>query len=283
MEHHFNIYIAKEYGILEAILLENIYFWIMKNKVNNKNFYDGYYWTYNSAKAFKELFPYATERKIRNALMRLKDAGLIITGNYNKSAYDRTLWYALTEKGFSHFTFSKIKNTESENQNELNVTPIPDNNTDNKPDDKTNNKKEKKENTEIDEMLNEEINDGGLKETFIEFVKMRKAIKKPLTSFALKKMIKKLQMMSNDTNEQIQILEQSIINSWQGIFPLKDKPQIDISKPPEKKKDEKISVYNTDNLNDDDYSALVRTRSEEERKQLMNKFIEEGKVTVEYF
>ena len=33
--HSFNIDIAKEYGILEAVLLNNIYFWVEKNANNN--------------------------------------------------------------------------------------------------------------------------------------------------------------------------------------------------------------------------------------------------------
>ena len=65
MKHSFDVELAKEYGILEAILIQNIYFWIEKNKANKKHFYDGRYWTYNSKKAFSEMFPYASERQIK--------------------------------------------------------------------------------------------------------------------------------------------------------------------------------------------------------------------------
>ncbi len=98
MNHSFNVRIATEYGMLEAVLMEHLYFWIEKNKANNVNFYDGYYWTYNSVKALSELFPYASKNTISKALHHLEKEGLIIVGNYNKSAYDRTTWYALTEK-----------------------------------------------------------------------------------------------------------------------------------------------------------------------------------------
>ena len=43
MQHSFDIDIAKEYGILEAILLNNMQFWIEKNKANGINYYDGNY------------------------------------------------------------------------------------------------------------------------------------------------------------------------------------------------------------------------------------------------
>ena len=130
MIHSFDIEIAKEYGITEAILLNNIYFWIEKNKANNQNFYDEHYWTYNSKKAFTELFPYLTERQIEYALKKLVNEGLIITGNYNKSAYDRTLWYAITKKGYSILQNCGMETTKLLNRTHEIVEPIPDINTD---------------------------------------------------------------------------------------------------------------------------------------------------------
>jgi len=133
MEHSFNIKIAKEYGILEAILLRNIYFWVEHNRANNTNYYDGEYWTYNSNKAFAELFQYATPRQIQYALNKLRDAGLIMVGNYNKNAYDRTLWYTLTEKGQSIIQDCIVHLTNLSNGKNTSVEPIPDNKPTKKP------------------------------------------------------------------------------------------------------------------------------------------------------
>lgn len=140
MQHSFDIDIAKEYGILEAILLNNLWFWIEKNRANGTNYYDDNYWTYNSTRAFNELFPYASQRKIQTALAHLKDEEIIITGNYNKSAYDRTLWYAFTKKGKSIMQKCKMENTELVNGNDENVTPIPDSKPVKKPSKKPNSK-----------------------------------------------------------------------------------------------------------------------------------------------
>lgn len=82
------------------------------------------------------------------------------------------------------------------------------------------NKKEKKS-TEIDDLINSNFTDDELKNTVYEFIKMRKAIKKPLTTRGLELMIKKLYKITTDINEQIEILNNSIMNNWQGIFPLK--------------------------------------------------------------
>ena len=107
MKHIFDIEIAEQYGINAAILLENIGFWIARSEANEINFYDGNYWTFNSHRALRELFPYMSEKQIRSALDKLINDGLLVTGNYNKATYDRTLWYALTEKGKSILHFVK--------------------------------------------------------------------------------------------------------------------------------------------------------------------------------
>lgn len=133
MNHTFDVDIAVEYGLNCAIILENLKFWIAKNEANEVNFHDGYYWTYNSVKAFKKLFPYISERQISNALNKLEENGIIITGNYNAVAYDRTKWYAITKKGESIMQKCKMKNVKKVNGSVKKVEPIPDINRDIKP------------------------------------------------------------------------------------------------------------------------------------------------------
>lgn len=129
MEHIFNIHIAKKFGIIEAILIQHFEFWILKNQANSKNFHDGVYWTYNSTRAFSELFPYLTQRQIQYALKHLKEEGIIQTGNFNKSTYDRTLWYSFTKNGISILQFCKMEGAKLLNGFTENVKPIPDINT----------------------------------------------------------------------------------------------------------------------------------------------------------
>lgn len=95
--HFFDVDIATKYGVNAAIILNNLRFWIDHNKANGKHFHEGRFWTYNTVAAFEELFPYMGRKQIANALKKLEEAGLILTGNYNQIAYDRTKWYALTD------------------------------------------------------------------------------------------------------------------------------------------------------------------------------------------
>lgn len=248
MEHSFNIELAKKYGILEAILLKNLWFWIEKNRANEKNFYDGTYWTYNSTRAFNELFPYASKSSIKRALKSLQEKGIIKTGNYNKSSYDRTLWYAFTDLGESIVSNRQMETNKSSNGNEQNGLTIPDINTNDKTKDIKTNKKKKKE-TEFDSVINENFTDEELKQTIYEFIKMRKAIKKPLTTRGLELMINKLKKMTSNTNEQIQILNNSIMNNWLGIFPLKE----------EEKQKEKVE-YVINEMTEEEYFARMQNR-----------------------
>lgn len=128
--HIFDTDIAVKYGVNAAILLQNLGYWIKQNEANQTNYYDGFYWTYNSRRAYRLLFPYMSERQINTAFQKLIDDGLVITGNYNKIAYDRTLWYALTQKGKSILHFDIMENVDLQNGNEQIETPIPNINTD---------------------------------------------------------------------------------------------------------------------------------------------------------
>lgn len=121
MEHHFNIYVANIVGINAAIIFKNISHWCEKNKANKENLIEGEYWTYNSIKAFTELFPYMSAKQITSALNKLKETGFIDIGEFNKNPYDRTKWYCdLTLKnGLNEFlstcTKSKMEITERSN------------------------------------------------------------------------------------------------------------------------------------------------------------------------
>lgn len=56
---------------------------------------------------------------------------------------------------------------------------------------------------------------------FIEHLKIRAKIKAVNSETAIKALISKLYALSDDINEQVQIVEQSIMNSWKSYFPLK--------------------------------------------------------------
>ena len=92
--HSFDPEIAACVGVNAAVIFQNIVWWAEKNAANNRHIHDGRVWTYNSISAFEELFPYLSSKQIRSAIDKLIECDLLVTGNFNQSAYDRTKWYS---------------------------------------------------------------------------------------------------------------------------------------------------------------------------------------------
>ena len=82
-------------------------------------------------------------------------------------------------------------------------------------------KKESKPKSEYENIINGYTANEDLKEALWEFIKMRKLNKKPMTDRALKGIMNKLDTLASTDTDKIAILDQSITNSWQGVFPLK--------------------------------------------------------------
>ena len=132
MTHQFKVALAKMYGIEEAIFINNFHYWITENKANDRNFYDGRFWTFNSQRAYKDLFPYLNEGKIKRIINSLVEKGILMKGNHNANQYDRTNWYAFTNEGLAlvekyYIDWSKTTNGRVENSR-----PIPNNKPNNK-------------------------------------------------------------------------------------------------------------------------------------------------------
>ena len=125
MNFSFDGEFAKEHGVNEAIMYQYFSYWIAKNKANDKHFYDGYTWTYNSQKALTELFPFWNRAKIQRIISSLENQGLLIKGNYNQLAYDRTTWYALPKFEQSVVQNQTVNCSDLNNERFKNEQPIP--------------------------------------------------------------------------------------------------------------------------------------------------------------
>lgn len=101
-------------------------------------------------------------------------------------------------------------NVNSKVNSKANVNPLEE--------DKNKNKKEKEIREEKEKVYFP--HDEKLNQTFLDFMEMRKSIKAKMTQQAITLMVNKINKLDNDT--AIAMLEQSIENSWKGIFPLKE-------------------------------------------------------------
>jgi hypothetical protein len=235
MEHHFNTQVAKDCGIEEAILLHNFHFWLSKNAANEKHFHDGLYWFYNSKRAFVDLFPYMNETKIFRSIKNLEERGFVVKGNYNIDKWNKTNWYAITKfgltylqtKGYSISVFCALFQNDTIDSGKMNDGALQSeqsiiiNNTN------TNtNSIQEKEDTNISSkkkysldlsIVAPEMQE--VVETWLAYKKEKGKIYKPI---GFKNFYKKLCEMSC-CNPQIAmaIIEQSMANNYDGIFPLK--------------------------------------------------------------
>lgn len=235
MEHHFNTQVAKDCGIEEAILLHNFHFWLSKNAANEKHFHDGLYWFYNSKRAFVDLFPYMNETKIFRSIKNLEERGFVVKGNYNKDKWNKTNWYAITKFGltymqtkgysisilgalFQNDTIDSGKMNDGVFQNEqsiiINNTNTNTNSIQEKEDTNISSKKKYSLDLSIVAPEMQEV-----VETWLAYKKEKGKIYKPI---GFKNFYKKLCEMSG-CNPQIAmaIIEQSMANNYDGIFPLK--------------------------------------------------------------
>lgn len=84
----------------EAIVLNQLNYWLGINRKAGKNFIDDRYWVYNSYSDWKAKdFPYWSEKTKQRTFTRLENKGVVVSANYNKLGIDKTKWYTIdTEK-----------------------------------------------------------------------------------------------------------------------------------------------------------------------------------------
>lgn len=97
MQYAFDMKIATEYGVDEAIFVHRLYWWVRDNAANGRNFRDGRYWTYDSLAALTQIFPWWSRRQLEGIINRCREKGLILTADYNTDRRNRTTWYTVTQ------------------------------------------------------------------------------------------------------------------------------------------------------------------------------------------
>lgn len=95
--------LAKAFGLNEAIVLQQLNYWLNGKSAKLIN---GRKWIYNSYKQWQEdNFPFWSLATVRRAIENCEKKGLIITDNFNKAGFDKTKWYSIdyemVDKGMS--------------------------------------------------------------------------------------------------------------------------------------------------------------------------------------
>lgn len=120
---------------------------------------------------------------------------------------------------------------------------------------KRQNIKDKKEKEEKEKTINDIIAEQKeeLQKPLQEYVKMRKAIKKPITTHGLELALKRLNELTSDTSVAVKIINQSIMNSWQGLFELKPENKTNTTAIKTRNYSKEELDSNIDNIDDIDF------------------------------
>lgn len=87
---------AKILGLNEAIVVQQIHYWLEINRKAKINQYDGRTWTFNTYEKWQnENFNFWSTITLKRIFKKLFDSGILLKGNYNVKKYDRTLWVSL--------------------------------------------------------------------------------------------------------------------------------------------------------------------------------------------
>lgn len=127
-------------------------------------------------------------------------------------------------------------------------------------------------------IINEFTDNEALKAAVWDFIKMRTMMKKAPTNRALGLVVKKLASMSTDPNIQIAALEQSTVNNWTDVYPIKDiQPQRGPTQPQKSMYPDLPEIINPD-LNN---AGKERTEQNKSTYPKMSKIINPDLVGVE--
>lgn len=210
--------------------------WYALMHINNKCS-----WTewFKAANRTLELYTGLSKNGVIKARNVLKQKGLIDFKSNGTSAasFKLKILYGGTDSSTDSGTDSGIDSgtdsgTKSSPLNRLRIRQDKDKDKDNKkekdkketasiPDEPNVRKKERRAGS-YDEILSV-IEDEELKNLYYEFIKMRKLIKSPMTDRALITLIDKVNSLEpTNIARRKQLLENSIVNNWKSVYPLKD-------------------------------------------------------------
>lgn len=234
-EYHFNAELAQRHGVNGAIFLHAMAFWVAKNQANGRHFHEGRTWTYNTLDALAKLFPFWTRRQVERIVAKLKEDGVLLTGNFSPDKTDRTVWYALADSVLEvygllalsispnsemHFTesgqpFHQMGKCNKETvTDQLYYPPLPP---------KGERESMKGGKKAVRTMLDAYAGaDQELAQALDDLMEVRAAKKAVDSPRAIATLLNKLDKLADGSRDQkLQIVRESVTNSWKGVFPLR--------------------------------------------------------------
>jgi len=206
--------LAKLIGLNEAIVLQQIHYWISNPKIGKVR--DERRWVRNSIKEWTEdNFPFWGAKTIRRIFKSLEAKGYIESANLNESGYDRTLWYTVSYSRLEEHDkdiprlFPQTANGSGQND-QMEVANV----TESLTETLTESKNKKEEPPQIP--LPENLDTPEFREAWEEFEKYKRQMRKPLTPIGRKKLLNKAAKYT--VADVIWLLDLCMEAGWQGLI-----------------------------------------------------------------
>ena len=110
-------------GVSEAIIVQQIHYWLNINEKAKTNFYEGKYWTYNTYEDWQKYnFPFFSVSTLKRIFKKLVTKGVLITDNFNKKKYDRTLWVTINYEKLDELLNEYEEKNKTENEENVEIS-----------------------------------------------------------------------------------------------------------------------------------------------------------------
>ena len=111
---------AEVLGVNEAIIVQQIHYWLNINEKAKINFHEGRYWTYNTYENWQKTnFRFLSVPTLKRIFKKLEDKKILIKDNFNKSKYDRTLWVSINYEKLDELMTEYEEKIEAEKNEEI--------------------------------------------------------------------------------------------------------------------------------------------------------------------
>jgi hypothetical protein len=115
--------LAKLIGLNEALLLQQIHYWISNTKIGIER--DGHRWVHNTLDEWAEQFPFFHRNTIHRTLSSLCKKKVALKGKFNKIATDQTLWYTIDYDALNALVIAPAQQNGPDHQNgDLQITKL---------------------------------------------------------------------------------------------------------------------------------------------------------------
>jgi len=111
--------LAKLIGLNEAIILQQLHYWVQKST----NEHNGVFWVYNTYEKWQEQFEFWSKDTIRRTLTSLKNKGLIEIEQLSNDKRDKTNYYALNYREIDLLDVVQDASMQSATMDYANCTP----------------------------------------------------------------------------------------------------------------------------------------------------------------